>query len=635
LAVGSSAIFISIVSRGISFIFTINLEIYPNPFMQKAFYIKIQNFKVYGEEITITLDNSSILIGANNSGKTSAIQALALWNWAVKIWFEKKKNTKSNTERNKGVALNRLEIAQVPIKETRYFWNQAKVRQNSNDNIGLTITVGLWFNGAIREVGMLFKYHSPDLMYCQPTNESYEEGLLEYANGLKVNLLYPMSGITDREFVFQEEAIRTQIGIGQTANVLRNICYHLSINNKGDWEYLVSLMKLLFSVEIKNPFVRATGAIELMYNYSEKSKKADYDLDITLAGRGQQQMLLVLAYLMANKDAILLIDEPDAHLEILRQSQIYSAIKDVAQKYNCQIVIVTHSEVVLNEADSVNFIMDGRIVNVPDKNDYKFVRNALKDFGIEHYYKAKVRPNILYIESSTDVRMLRTFAENFAHKSFSVFEDKLNFYYTKNNYFEENLETDIQKKSGSFKHFRQHFNALKITVPELKGIGLFDSDNKSKVDEVHDDFGLFFWKKYELENYFISPKTILSFAKDELERRFGEGLFSSIVEEKLVKIEKIIDKYLVLPILNDDKAAFKEFSDLPENIRNVQFQNLSSTKKMSELADSVFTEISKQLKEPILLNKGEYHQLIPYLETLPSEVKEKLDYLDLYLRNDK
>lgn len=258
--------------------------------MQKVYYLKIQNFKIFGEEITIHLDNPTVLIGANNSGKTSAIQALALWSWAIKIWFDKKKNSRSQAERNKGVALNRLEIAQVPIKETRFFWNKTKIRYNSNDNIDLTIKVGIFFNNAIKEVGMIFKYHSPELIYCQPTKDSFEKGLLEYANQLKVNILYPMSGISDREFVFQEEAIRTQIGIGQTANVLRNICYHLFVNNHDDWKYLTNLMQKLFAIDIKQPFVRATGTIELLYNYANKTQKTDHDLDITLAGRGQQQM---------------------------------------------------------------------------------------------------------------------------------------------------------------------------------------------------------------------------------------------------------------------------------------------------------------------------------------------------------
>ncbi len=115
--------------------------------MNKISYVKIQHFKIFGDEIIIRFDNPSILIGANNSGKTSVIQALALWSWAVKIWYDKKKTTQSKAQRNKGVSLNRLEIAQVPIKEARYFWNNASIRQGSHENIQLSVHVGLFHKG--------------------------------------------------------------------------------------------------------------------------------------------------------------------------------------------------------------------------------------------------------------------------------------------------------------------------------------------------------------------------------------------------------------------------------------------------------------------------------------------------------
>jgi ABC-type cobalamin/Fe3+-siderophores transport system ATPase subunit len=599
--------------------------------MQKLHYIKIQNFKVYGDEITIDLDDISILIGANNSGKTTAIQALALWSWAIKIWFEKKGNTKSNSEKRKGVALNRLEIAQVPIKETRYFWNQARVRQNSNDNIGLTIKVGVWHQGKVQEVGMLFKYHSSDLMHCQPTEESFQDGLLEYAKNLKINLLYPMSGISEKEFVFQEEAIQTQIGSGQTANVLRNICYHLYLNNKDDWEQLQKLMKTLFAIEIKEPFVRATGVIELLYNYAEKSKKTDYDLDITLSGRGQQQILLVLAYLMANKSAILMIDEPDAHLEILRQSQIYSIIKEVAQQYDCQVIIVTHSEVVLNEATNVNLIIDGKNIKIDDKNKFKTVRNALKDFGLEHYYKAELNPHILYIESSTDIAMLKTFAQKFNHPSKSIFEGNLNFYYTQNENPAHSIDNELERKSGAYKRHKEHFKAIKTGVPNLRAIGVFDGDNNHRQDEVQPDFAVFYWKRYELENYFITPKAVMAFAKKEWEKRKTEGLF---LAQKIEQLKKIMNEKMILPILNEDKAAFDEFKAYPENIQNVQFQNLSTTHKLSSLLENVFEELAKIEGEPILLSKGNFYQLIDFIENIPTEVTEKLDKINQYLQSN-
>ena len=46
--------------------------------MQYIKYIKINNFKIFGEEITLDFENTTVLIGPNNAGKTSVIQAFAI-----------------------------------------------------------------------------------------------------------------------------------------------------------------------------------------------------------------------------------------------------------------------------------------------------------------------------------------------------------------------------------------------------------------------------------------------------------------------------------------------------------------------------------------------------------------------------
>lgn len=594
-------------------------------------YVKIQNFKIFGDEIQINLENPSILIGANNSGKTSVIQALALWSWAVKLWYEKKHKTKSQLQQRKGVALNRLEIAQVPIKESRYFWNNTEIRHGSNENVPLKIIVGLGYKGTIKELGMSFTYHSQDLIYCQPTEESFYEGkleLIEYGANLSINLLYPMSGMSDKEFVLQEEAIRSHIGTGQTANVLRNICYQLYSKSKEDWNYLNDLMKKIFSISLSEPFVRATGVLELLYNYYETKTKAKKDLDITLAGRGQQQMLLVLAYLLSNKGSVLMIDEPDAHLEILRQAQIFRVLKEVAEKYKCQIIIVTHSEVVLNEANSVIFIADGKAHEISDKQEHKPIRDALKNFGIEHYYKAKLKPNILYVESSTDLNILREFAKKFNHPVSEILDDKINYYYTQNEESQTNLTNELEQIAGAYQPFKRHFQAIKKVVPDLKGIAIFDGDNKNRQDEKNDDFGLFYWKRYEIENYFITPQVVFQFVKKELKNLGDEGFF---LQKHFEDFKQIFEQNFLLPIFNNNQKALEEYKDLPENMQAVQFENFASTKKVSELLENTFRAFSEQLKEPILLTKGNYYQLIDYLETLPEELKEKLDFVEKYL----
>ena len=52
--------------------------------MHLLHYIKIENFKRFGDSQLIELEHPAVLIGPNNCGKTSAIQALALWSQAVR-----------------------------------------------------------------------------------------------------------------------------------------------------------------------------------------------------------------------------------------------------------------------------------------------------------------------------------------------------------------------------------------------------------------------------------------------------------------------------------------------------------------------------------------------------------------------
>lgn len=47
--------------------------------MKLLHYVEIENFKRYGDIQRIDLDHPAVLIGPNNCGKTSALQAIALW----------------------------------------------------------------------------------------------------------------------------------------------------------------------------------------------------------------------------------------------------------------------------------------------------------------------------------------------------------------------------------------------------------------------------------------------------------------------------------------------------------------------------------------------------------------------------
>lgn len=57
---------------------------------------------------------------------------------------------------------------------------------------------------------------------------------------------------------------------------------------------------------------------------------------------------MLLTFLYTRPDSVLLLDEPDAHLHVILQDVIYGELRSVAAQQNSQLIISTHSEVLVN-----------------------------------------------------------------------------------------------------------------------------------------------------------------------------------------------------------------------------------------------------------------------------------------------
>jgi Fe-S cluster assembly ATPase SufC len=594
-------------------------------------YVEIENFKTFSQKIHIGLSHPAVIIGPNNSGKTSVIQALSLWDRGVKSWFEKKGDTDSTKERERyGAGINRLNILEVPVGETRFFWNGTRVKQGKQgrENVRLTINLGIEYKGKIVDCPFFFTYRDPEVIYSRPGEPIMKDlELIKYASALNFNMLYPMSGIESEETIFHDGWIKKLLGQGQTAQVLRNICYRVAEadtnNGTHDWEKITSLMRRLFLVRINRPvLIESRGSIIVVAYKPETSSTA---LDISLAGRGLQQALLILAYIYWHKNSILLIDEPDAHLEILRQRQIFTILKETARENGSQVIIATHSEAILDDAVDTNLTMlflNGTADNLAGKRD---MRNALRTYGIEQYYKAKVHPRIFYIEGSTDIAILRELAVLLGHKKAEkVLGDKLNPYYTQNIEPEDNLENQLDRAGGAFnRNYLDHFNALKAFVPELKGFALFDNDNHNRSDAIGDAIATVFWKEYEIENYFITPEVLVKFIKD---KNAEQDLFMHEDAEIFIQA---LNEVLLLKVFNNSSEVLEQYYKGGRDLKRLLLRNI----KMSGFAEEVFRRYAGKMGQPMLLTKGEFCRLVPFCpaEEIPNEVSEKLDMLVQYL----
>lgn len=468
-------------------------------------HFRIANFKRLGS-VELELGSAAVFIGPNNSGKTTALQAMALWDVGWRRWAEKR--DKSAPAERKGVTINRRDLYAIPVPSAKLLWNDLRthVQDKAAAKTG-KVYITLEAQGVEGDqpwsCALEFYFANEESFYCRlksGDNGQVPEGARKHA----VVFLPPMSGLAAREHRKEPGEINVLIGEGQTAQVLRNLCWQLfSRQDQSGWQTLVGHMDTLFHIQLQEPvYVRERAELTLTYKDSRRER---VELDLSSSGRGCQQVLLLLAFMLANPGSVLLLDEPDAHLEILRQRDVYNLLTDIASQSGSQIVVASHSEVVLQEAAERDVVV--AFVGKPHRIDTRSksqVKKALESIRIADYYLAEQMGWVLYLEGSTDLAILRRLAARLEHPAKGILGGSVPAHYLGSNQPQE---------------ARHHFQGLREAKPDLVGIAVFDRLDR----ELHTGSALTekMWARREIENYLVTPASLIGFvnlglAEDDL-----------------------------------------------------------------------------------------------------------------------
>ncbi len=560
--------------------------------------IQIRNFKRLGSS-DIELGKNVVLIGPNNSGKTTALQALALWDIGLRLWNEKRSG-KSSPEKRPGVTINRNDLIAIPVPSANLLWQDLHVRSVERTNgdqqtrhVNIEIIVEGVTNDKEWSCGLEFDFANVESFYCRPLrlsegDDSQRMLVPVEAGKTRVAFLPPMSGLAAIEPVLQPGRINVLIGEGQTAQVLRNLCYQIYEKPEPsyEWKELVRKMDVLFGITLLPPqYLKERGEITMEYKEANGIK-----LDISSSGRGLQQTLLLLAHLYANPKTVLLLDEPDAHLEVLRQRQTYQILTEVAEKMGSQIVAASHSEVVLNEAADRDVVIAfvGKPHRIDDRGSQ--VLKALKEIGFDQYYQAEQTGWVLYLEGSTDLKILQTFASKLNHPAVKVLLNERPFVYYVGN-----------QPSRA----RAHFSGLKEAKTDLVGIAIFDQ--LEKVLQSTESLLEYMWDRKELESYLCNEEVLLTYARHEQpDDLFGQA---EAVRRGTAMIESISEVSNALKTLGKPSPWSGEI------------------KVTDDFLDPLFQKYFGKLNLPNLLQKSDYHVLADLLDPkkIDQEITQKLD----------
>ena len=293
--------------------------------------VRIRGFKRFGQ-VEFRLPGHLVLAGTNNTGKTTILQAIASWSLALQRWREL-----GDFNRPHGYArapIARQAFVAVPLRSFDLLWRD----RGYEGQVEIEIR-----HGAGWSVAMEFIADSTEQIYVRPKADVPVEVLRE----LELQAVYvpSMTGLETSERLLQPVAVEQILGLGRPGEVLRNLLVAAHYDESA-WIALRNSIAKLFGYELlapdaAAPFIRA-----------EYRMAADGPLlDIASAGSGFQQVLMLLAFLHTRPGAVLLLDEPDAHLHLILQDAIYHELRSVASRQRSQLIVATHSEVLINAVE--------------------------------------------------------------------------------------------------------------------------------------------------------------------------------------------------------------------------------------------------------------------------------------------
>ena len=487
--------------------------------------LTLRNFKSVGEQVYRFTD-FDLLVGRNNSGKSTVLQALAIWQFCVDEFHRAKRSGST------GIQIVLPNFTALPVPEFNLLWKDRtdRVYPKGTKKLNYILIEILveWSEseGKTQTFGVQLRYHSPQTMYAIPAGGWAAFRDCEKSGPLpRIAYVPPFSGLEPAEKWLDKAPIRQQVGKGQPGSVLRNLLLQVwrppGAGNKSeagrvakglpvppDWTELASVVKRWFSVDLTPPQYDSAKDVHIAVEYKQSGKT----YDLISGGSGFHQTMTLLAFLYGYQPTTILLDEPDAHLHVNLQRELLDYFKKKSAEKNVQFLIATHAEEFAKGVDAQQIVSllrqkPTRIESTPS------ILRAMADVSNEEIARLVGAPYITYVEGQSDERILRAWAEQCG--ALPVM-DKVCF-----KVMGGGSKLDMQRQGDA------HFNALVQVVPGVKRLMLFDRDDAA-FHPADDNPVLVEWKRRNVENYLLVPTAWRRVALQLLESP-DEDLFSDPV----------------------------------------------------------------------------------------------------------
>ena len=348
--------------------------------------LKLKNFRCF-EDYEIEFDKFNVIVGKNNTGKSTVIDAIKLI---------------SNVRRYASYRTDlKLKPKDIPFSQTNLTYNymdeDSIIYSKFSDNT---------------EIKVVFPTDGEP--YAELTQDGvgiFRKTLIKRHFGHSIGIIPPIGVFEETEKLGDEKYLRSIMVSHLTQRHFRNIWHYF---DDGFEDFRTIIEETWPECTIKLPeFDSGENKITMFF------KERGIDREIFWAGHGFQVWLQLMTFLVKlGRKETLVLDEPDIYLH----SDMQKKLVNICKERSNQVIIATHAVDIIEESDPDDIISidknsnkSRRLSNIDEVQTCITQLGSFQNLKLVHFIRGKT---CLFVEGK-EFRYLKIFAKKLNFESFA------------------------------------------------------------------------------------------------------------------------------------------------------------------------------------------------------------------------
>ena len=479
---------------------------------QRITSVRFSRYKAL-REFSLALDRFNILVGPNNSGKSTILGAFRILAEAIR-----KARTKSPTfvvgpqGDTRGYEIS---LGNVPVATENVFHNY-----DEDQPASVTFRVS---TGA--RLILFFPQRGVCNLICEtPGRAITSPSAFRQHFNIEIGFVPILGPVEHAELLYQKEAAREALLTHRASRNFRNIWHHYPESFE-EFRYLIQTTWP--GMDLKKPEIDPSHEKPLLRMFCPEER---IDREIFWAGFGFQVWCQMLTFMVVNKAAsIFIVDEPDIYLHSDLQRQLVTALRSLGP----DILLATHSTEIISEADPDEIlIVTKKATSAKRVGDPSQLRSIFSTLGsnLNPTLTQLARTKRAVFVEGKDFQIISRFATKLGVRTVALRSDFAvvpteGFNPTRAKIFKEGVEATLASHISAAVLFDRDYRSDDEVRAEILELNAFCT-----YAHIH--------SKKEIENFLLVPAALVKAIRDRISERNkrtdGAKSFSESVETVLL-----------------------------------------------------------------------------------------------------